>query len=60
VAGLFYLAVTQYLSRTSGFSDSRRGVRLGAQTLFRDESPARLDARLAAIDAAFDAVGIPS
>lgn len=60
VAGLFYLAVTQYLSRTSGFSDSRRGVRLGAQTLFRDESPARLDARLAAVDAAFDAVGIPA
>jgi Zn-dependent metalloprotease len=60
VAGLFYLAVTQYLSRTSGFSDSRRGVRLAAQTLFRDEAPARLDARLAAIDAAFDAVGIPA
>jgi bacillolysin/neutral peptidase B len=60
VAGLFYLAVTQYLSRTSGFSDSRQGVRLGAQTLFRDESPARLEARLAAIDAAFDEVGIPA
>ena len=60
VAGLFYLAVTQYLSRTSGFSDSRRGVRLGAQTLFRGESPARLEARLAAVDAAFDEVGIPA
>jgi bacillolysin/neutral peptidase B len=60
VAGLFYLAVTQYLSRTSGFSDSRRGVRLGAQTLFRGESPAKLDVRLAAIDGAFDAVGIPA
>lgn len=60
VAGLFYLAVTQYLSRTSGFSDSRRGVRLGAQTLFRDESPARLEAQLAAVDAAFDEVGIPA
>jgi bacillolysin/neutral peptidase B len=57
-AGLFYLALTQYLSRTSGFSDSRRAVALAAQTLFRGDPPDVLAAKLAAVAAAFDAVGI--
>jgi Zn-dependent metalloprotease len=58
VAGLFYLALTQYLSRTSGFSDSRTGVRLAAQTYFRQDDPDMLASKLAVIDNAFDAVGI--
>jgi bacillolysin/neutral peptidase B len=57
-AGLYYLALTQYLSRTSGFSDSRRAVVLAAQTLFRSDPAEVRDAKLAAIAAAFDAVGI--
>lgn len=56
VAALYYLAVTQYLGRTSGFADSRTAVTLAARSLFR--TAANLDARIAAIDAAFDAVGI--
>jgi Zn-dependent metalloprotease len=56
VAQLFYLALTQHLSRTSGFTDSRRGVLLAARSLFRQDS--ELNAKLAAIRAAFDGVGI--
>lgn len=58
VAALFYLTLTQRLSRTSGVSDSRRGITLTAQTLFRNESEEVRNAKLAAIAAAFDAVGI--
>ncbi|MBF5046453.1 hypothetical protein FGE12_28830 [Aggregicoccus sp. 17bor-14] len=56
VAALFYIALTQYLSRTSGFGDSRRGVELAARSLFRQD-PA-LEEKLAAVAAAFDGVGI--
>lgn len=56
VAALFYLALTQHLSRTSVFADSRRGVTLAAGTLFRND-PSR-NARQEAIARAFDAVGI--
>ena len=58
VAALFYIALTQYLSRTSGFSDSRRGVELAARTLFRNDDPPTQAGKLAAVAAAFDAVGI--
>ncbi|GAA2641312.1 neutral protease NprB [Dactylosporangium fulvum] len=58
VAALFYLALSQYLSRTSGFGDSRRGVELAARTLFRSAEQAVQDAKLAALGGAFDAVGI--
>lgn len=58
VAALFYLALTQFLSPTSGFSDSRRGVELAAQTLLRHDSPDTRNEKLAAIAKAFDDVGI--
>lgn len=58
IAAIYYIALTQYLSRTSQFSDSRRGVLLAAQTLFRTMSSAERQARLDAITAAFDAAGI--
>src|SRR6185436_1338537 len=58
VAALFYLALTQHLSRTSRFIDSRRGVELAARTLFRRDP--RLEEKMAAIGSAFDAVGIKS
>jgi Zn-dependent metalloprotease len=57
-AALFYIALTQYLSRTSGFSDSRRGVELAARTLFRQDDPPTQARKLAAVAAAFDDVGI--
>lgn len=56
VSVLFYQALTQYLSRRSGFSDSRTAVELVARTLFRTDP--RRDAKLRAIAAAFEDVGI--
>ena len=56
VARLFYLTLTEQLSRTSGFADSRRGLELVARSLFRLD-PGRT-AKLAAIAQAFDDVGI--
>lgn len=56
VAALFYIALTQHLSRTSGFADSRRGVELAARSLFRND-PA-LEKKLQSVARAFDAVGI--
>ena len=58
VMAIFYLADTQRLSHTSQFSDSRRAVADSALTLFRDLPVAERRAKLAAIDDAFDAVGI--
>jgi Zn-dependent metalloprotease len=55
-AALFYLALTQQLSRTSTFSDSRRGVLLAARTLFRNDPAAAL--RVAGIEQGFGAAGI--
>ncbi|MBZ9772258.1 M4 family metallopeptidase [Mesorhizobium sp. CO1-1-8] len=59
VAGIFYIAVTQQLSRTSQFTDSRRSVLSAARTLFRNLPADQLARRVSAIEAAFDAVGIP-
>jgi Zn-dependent metalloprotease len=56
VSRLFYLALTQDLSRTSGFRDSRRGVERWAASLFRND-PAR-NAKQQAIAKAFSDVGI--
>jgi bacillolysin/neutral peptidase B len=58
VAAVFYLALTQRLSRTSQFSDSRHAVVASARTLFRNDPPATRDAKVAAVEAAFEAVGI--
>jgi Zn-dependent metalloprotease len=57
-AAMFYIALTQQLSRQSGFSDSRRGVVLAARSLFRTLPAAELDARVRAVEAGFDAAGI--
>jgi Zn-dependent metalloprotease len=56
VAALFYLALTQNLSRTSRFGDSRRGVELAARSLFTNK--ANKQARFQAVAKAFDKVGI--
>lgn len=58
VAGVFYLALTQRLSRTSQFADSRRGTVASARTLFRTLTAEQRAAKVAAVDAAFVAVGI--
>ena len=56
VARIFYLALSQDLSETSGFSDSRRAVEKWAQSLFRNDP--RLNEKQQAIAKAFDDVGI--
>jgi bacillolysin/neutral peptidase B len=58
VSALFSVALTQILSRTSGFSDSRAAVELVARSLFRNDPPATRRAKLDAIAKGFDAVGI--
>jgi Zn-dependent metalloprotease len=58
LAAIFYIALTQHLTRNSDFSASRRGVTLAAQTLFRNEPQQTQKAKLAAINKAFTDVGI--
>ena len=58
LAAIFYISLTQQLSRSSDFSASRRGVTLAAQTIFRNDAEAVRNAKIRAISKAFDAVGI--
>ncbi len=58
VAAVFYLALTQRLSRTSQFTDSRRAVVSSARTLFRNLPANQLAQKITAIEEAFTAVGI--
>lgn len=58
VAAFFYLALTQRLSRTSQFADSRSAVFASARTLFRKLTPVALAEKISAIEAGFSAVGI--
>ena len=55
---MFYLSLTQQLSRTSGFSDSRRGAVISARSLFRNQPQAQQDAKVAAVEKGFSDVGI--
>jgi Zn-dependent metalloprotease len=58
LAAMFYIAITQQLSRQSTFADSRRGVVLATRSLFRKLPSSDLDRRIAAVEAGFDAAGI--
>ncbi|TCO43638.1 bacillolysin/neutral peptidase B [Kribbella antiqua] len=58
VVAVFYLALSQRLSRTSQFIDSRRAVVASARSLFRGLDPDERARKIAAIERAFDAVGI--
>jgi Zn-dependent metalloprotease len=58
VAAVFYLSLTQQLSRTSQFTDSRRGALTSARTLFRNLAADQQAKKLAAITRGFDSVGI--
>jgi Zn-dependent metalloprotease len=57
-AAFFYLALTQRLSRTSQFTDSRTAVLDSARTLFRNLAPGALAEKISAIEDGFTAVGI--
>ena len=58
LAAMFYVALTQQLSRQSTFADSRRGVVLATRSLFRKLPQIQIDLRIAAVEAGFDAAGI--
>jgi Zn-dependent metalloprotease len=58
LAAMFYITLTQYLTRSSDFSASRRGVSLAAQTLFRNHPQVIRQAKIAAIAKGFSDVGI--
>ena len=58
LAGLFYIALTQHLSRTSLFSDSRRAAVQAATSLFRNNSKGVKDRKIKAVEAGFAAAGI--
>jgi Zn-dependent metalloprotease len=58
VAAVFYLSLTQQLSRTSQFIDSRRGVVTSALTLFRNLTDKARKAKIAVIEQSFEKVGI--
>jgi neutral peptidase B len=58
LAAMFYVCLTQHLTRQSKFKDSRTGTILAARSLFRDLSSAQLKARVEAIENGFSAAGI--
>lgn len=58
LAAMFYIALTQQLSRQSTFADSRRGVVLATRSLFRKLPGKQIELRAAAVEAGFDAAGI--
>ena len=58
LAAMFYLALTQYLSRTSRFNHSRQAVELSAYTLFRSDPVELRERKIEAIRNGFGAVGI--
>jgi Zn-dependent metalloprotease len=58
LAAMFYVALTQQLSRQSTFADSRRGVVLATRSLFRKLPERQIELRVAAVEAGFDAAGI--
>jgi Zn-dependent metalloprotease len=58
LAAMFYIALTQILSRQSGFADSRRGVISATRSLFRKLPQAELELRVAAVEKGFKTAGI--
>jgi Zn-dependent metalloprotease len=58
LAAMFYVALTQQLSRQSTFSDSRRGVVLATRSLFRTLPRHQLETRVKAVKDGFKAAGI--
>jgi Zn-dependent metalloprotease len=58
LAGIFYIALSQHLSRTSRFSDSRRAAVQAATSLFRKNSKRVRERKVKAVEAGFAAAGI--
>ena len=58
VAAIFYIALTQHLTRTSVFRDSRRTTVLAARSLFRALPADESQKKVGAVESSFEAVGI--
>jgi Zn-dependent metalloprotease len=58
LAAIFYVALTQHLSRQARFSDSRRAVLLATRSYFRHLPRKSLDQRVKAVEDGFAAAGI--
>jgi Zn-dependent metalloprotease len=58
LSATFYITLTQYLTRCSGSSASRRSVILAAQTRFRNDLQAIRESKIATIAKGFCDVGI--
>ena len=58
LAAIFYIALTQHLSRTSLFTDSRRAAVQAATSLFRNDSALVRGRKIKAVEAGFTAAGI--
>jgi bacillolysin/neutral peptidase B len=58
IAAMFYVALTEHLSRTSNFKDSRRAVIQAAKSLFRGNSAAVQAAKIKAVEDGFAVAGI--
>lgn len=57
-AAIFYLTLTQRLSRTSQFTDSRLGAVASARSLFRNDPSAARAKKIQAVEQGFSAAGI--
>jgi Zn-dependent metalloprotease len=58
LAAMFYVALTQHLSRQATFLESRRAVLLATRSYFRKLPPAELAIRIKAVEDGFAAAGI--
>jgi Zn-dependent metalloprotease len=58
LAAMFYVALSQHLSRQATFVQSRRALVLAARSLFRDRPAAEIARRVRAIQRGFSAAGI--
>jgi Zn-dependent metalloprotease len=58
VAAMYYITVTQHLSRQSSFADSLRGMLVATRSLFRTMPTAQVEKRVRAVQRAFKAAGI--
>jgi Zn-dependent metalloprotease len=58
LAAIFYVALSQHLSRQATFSDSRRAVLLATRSYFRQLPAKYVNQRVAAVEAGFAAAGI--
>ena len=58
MAAMFYVALSQHLSRTSNFRQCRAAMELAVKSLFRGVPPEEIKARVEAVSTAYEVTGI--